>query len=77
MICKEYQAERNDFLKKIIKITVSFGSCTNQEQFLFFMSTNDTENVLKDACRFFSPQGDNQDVRGMIKKFSVPCTSGY
>ena len=63
MTCKAYQTERNEFFTKLNAFIVPFESYTSQEQFLFLMSTNDTEVIiLKYACRFASPQGDNQDV---------------
>ena len=46
LTCTAYQAERNDFFTKINAIIVSFETYTSQEQFLFLMSTNDTEVIL-------------------------------
>ena len=43
MKSKEYQAERIEFCRKINKVIVGFESFTNGEQFIFLMSTNDTE----------------------------------
>ena len=43
---KAYQAERNEFFTKINAIIVPFESYTSQEQFLFLMSTNDTEVIM-------------------------------
>ena len=45
MICKEYQADRVDFCRKN-EVFVPFESFTSQEQFLFLMSTNDTEVLM-------------------------------
>ena len=39
-----YQAERNEFFTKI-KAIIPFESYTSQEQFLFLMSTNDTNAI--------------------------------
>ena len=49
--CKAYQAERNDFFRKLNAIIVPFESYTSQEQFLFLMSTSNTE-VLKLLMHF-------------------------
>ena len=46
MTCKAYQTERNEFFTKINAIIVPFESYTSQEQFLFPMSTNDTEVIM-------------------------------
>ena len=46
MTCKAYQAERNDFFTKLNAIIVPFESHTSQEQFLFLMSTSDTEVLM-------------------------------
>ena len=46
MICKEYQADRVDFCRKINEVIVPFEYFTSQEQFLFLMSTNDTEVLM-------------------------------
>ena len=46
LTCKAYQAERNEFFTKINAIIVPFESYTSQEQFLFLMSTNDTEVIM-------------------------------
>ena len=60
MICKEYQAERIKFYTKAKQVIVPFQSLPSREQFIFLMSTNDTKVLI--ACRFDSPQGDNQGV---------------
>ena len=46
LTCKAYQAERNEFFTEINAIIVPFESYTSQEQFLFLMSTNDTEVIM-------------------------------
>ena len=47
MTCKAYLAERNDFFfTKLNAIIVPFESYTSQEQFLFLMSTSDTEVLM-------------------------------
>ena len=46
MICKEYQAERIDFCRKINEAIVPFESFKSQEQFPFLMSTNDTKVLM-------------------------------
>ena len=46
LTCKTYQDERNEFFTKINAIIVHFGSYTSQEQFLYLMSTNDTEVIM-------------------------------
>ena len=46
MICKEYQAERIEFCRKINQVIVPFESFTNREQVIFLMSTNDTEVLM-------------------------------
>ena len=46
MTCKAYQTERNDFFTKLNAFIVPFESYTSQEQFLFLMSTNDTEVIM-------------------------------
>ena len=46
MICKEYQAERIEFCRRINQVIVPFESFASQEQFIFPMSTNDTEVLM-------------------------------
>ena len=46
MKCKAYQTERNEFFIKLNIFIVPFESYTSQEQFLFLMSTNDTEVIM-------------------------------
>ena len=46
MTCKAYQTERNEFFTKVNAFIVPFESYTSQEQFLFLMSTNDTEVIM-------------------------------
>ena len=46
MICKEYQADRIEFCRKIYEFIVPFGPFTRQEQFPFLMSTIDTVDVF-------------------------------
>ena len=46
MICKEYQAERLEFCRKINQVIIPFESFTSQEQLIFLMSTNDTEVLM-------------------------------
>ena len=46
MICKEYQAERIEFCRKINQVIVPFESFTSREQFTFLMSTNDTAVLM-------------------------------
>ena len=49
MLCKEYQAEIIEFCRKMNKDIihfVPFESFTSQEQFLFLMSTIDTEVLM-------------------------------
>ena len=46
MTCKAYQTERNEFFTKLNAFIVPFESYTSQEQFLFLMSTNDTEVIM-------------------------------
>ena len=46
MTCKAYQTKRNDFFTKLNAFIVPVESYTSQEQFLFLMSTNDTEVIM-------------------------------
>ena len=46
MTCKAYQTERNEFFTNLNAFVVPFESYTSQEQFLFLMSTNDTEVIM-------------------------------
>ena len=46
MTCKAYQTERNEFFTKLNAFIVPFESYICQEQFLFLMSTNDTEVIM-------------------------------
>ena len=43
MICKTYQQQRDEFFTKINTFTVPFETLTREEQFIFLLSTNDTE----------------------------------
>ena len=43
MICKTYQQQRDEFFTKINTFTVPFETLSREEQFIFLLSTNDTE----------------------------------
>ena len=43
MICKTYQQQRDEFFTKINTFIVPFETLTREEQFIFLLSTNDTE----------------------------------
>ena len=43
MICKTYQQQRDEFFAKINTFTVPFETLSREEQFIFLLSTNDTE----------------------------------
>ena len=64
MTCKAYQIERNEYFTKVNSFIVRFESYASQEQFLYLMSTNDTEvlTLLMQFSEIAILQRDNQAV---------------